>query len=321
MPPARETLQTAAAYVTRNVPTAAPDERAGDARMSLLGRDFECADDVAVIDRGSLVGLVPIERLLAADPGATIAALMDSDPPSVSPSHPQEAVAWKMIRHGESSMPVVDGDEFIGLIPPHAMLSVLLAEHDEDVARLGGYLASTRRARQAAEENVRRRLLHRLPWLVVGLIGAMVSAILVGAFEEEIEKNVLLALFVPAVVYMADAVGTQTEAVLIRAMSAGVSVRDIVRRELAAGAAMGAVVSAAFFPFALVVWGDSAVAASVALALFASCSIATLVAMILPWLFQRLGYDPAFGSGPLATVIQDLLSIAVYFAIAVPLAT
>jgi magnesium transporter len=62
------------------------------------------------------------------------------------------------------------------------------------------------------------------------------------------------------------------------------------------------------------------VALAVSLALVASCSIATVVAMLLPWLFQRLRLDPAFGSGPLATVIQDLLSIAVYFAIAVPIA-
>jgi magnesium transporter len=68
-------------------------------------------------------------------------------------------------------------------------------------------------------------------------------------------------------------------------------------------------------------WGDGGVAAAVALALFASCSIATLVAMALPWLFHRLGRDPAFGSGPLATVLQDLLSIVVYLAIATPLAT
>jgi len=74
------------------------------------------------------------------------------------------------------------------------------------------------------------------------------------------------------------------------------------------------------FP-SLLGWGDGSVAAAVALALFASCSIATLVAMALPWIFQRLGADPAFGSGPLATVIQDLLSIAVYLAIAMPLAT
>jgi magnesium transporter len=100
-----------------------------------------------------------------------------------------------------------------------------------------------------------------------------------------------------------------------------VTVREVARRELATGLAIGLVVAAAFTPFAFVVWGDGRVALAVGLALLASCSIATFVAMLLPWLFQRLGRDPAFGSGPLATVIQDLLSILVYFAVATPMAS
>jgi magnesium transporter len=75
-------------------------------------------------------------------------------------------------------------------------------------------------------------------------------------------------------------------------------------------------IGAAFFPFALVVWDDARIAASVALALGVSCSIATLVAMALPYALSRLGRDPAYGSGPLATVTQDLLSVIVYFAVA-----
>jgi magnesium transporter len=217
-------------------------------------------------------------------------------------------------------MAVVTDGRFVGFIPPSAMLRVLLTQHDQDFARLGGYVAGTSRARLAAEEGVRQRILHRLPWLLLGLLGAMLSAVLVGSFEDELSKNVLLAFFVPGVVYMADAVGTQTEAVLIRGMSAGVPIRAVVRRELVAGLLMGTLLAGLFLPFALLLWGDAGVAAGVALALLASCSIATLVAMALPWLFQRLGYDPAFGSGPLATVIQDLLSITVYFAVAIPLA-
>jgi magnesium transporter len=266
--------------------------------------------------------MVPIERLLTAPADARIAEVMDSDPPVVSPGDDQEVVAWKMVHHAESSMAVVDAEQrFVGLIPPRRMLAVLLAEHDEDLARLGGYLASTSRARRAAEEPIGRRFRHRLPWLLIGLLGAMASAVIVGAFESQLETKVLLAFFLPGVVYMADAVGTQTETVLIRGLSVGVSLRSTVRRELATGALIGVTIAAAFFPFALAVWGEERVAFAVALALFASCSIATLVAMALPWLFQRFGADPAFGSGPLATVIQDILSIAVYFAIATPLVT
>ena len=149
----------------------------------------------------------------------------------------------------------------------------------------------------------------------------MVSAAIVGAFQAELDAKILLAFFVPGIVYMADAVGTQTETILIRGLSSGLTVRSVVRRELITGAIIGVIIGASFFAFALIVWGDASVAAAVGLALVACCSIATLVAMSLPWLFQRLGLDPAFGSGPLATVIQDLLSIAVYLATATAIAT
>jgi magnesium transporter len=314
-------LHIADEHATARVPVARPGDTAGAVRAAIAGNRYDSVGDVAVLESGRLAGIVPIEALIAAPDGARVAELMDADPPVVTPDADQESVAWRMIRRSQSSVAVVGDDgEFRGLVPPYRMLGVMLAEHDEDVARLGGYMASTMRARQAMEEAVPRRFWHRLPWLLVGLAGAMASAAIVGAFEEELEANVLLAVFVPAVVYMADAVGTQTEALLIRGLSVGVSVRRVIRGELTTGAAIGLAVAAAFFPFALAVWGDDSVALAVSLALVASCSIATVVAMLLPWLFQQLRLDPAFGSGPLATVIQDLLSIAVYFAIAVPIA-
>ena len=196
------------------------------------------------------------------------------------------------------------------------MVEVLLAEHDEDLARLGGYLRSTADARHATEERVVTRLGHRLPWLLVGLAGAVMAARLVGAFEAQLERNVLLAFFVPGIVYMADAVGTQTEALVIRGMSVGVRVGGILRRELVTGLLVGVLLGAAFLPVGMLLWHQLDVALAVALALMAACSIATVIAMLLPWLLRRLGRDPAFGSGPLATVIQDLLSLVIYFAVA-----
>ena len=322
MPEAGELLGVAAEHATSRVPVARPGEFVGDVRAALVGQVLDSADDVAVLEGRVLAGVVPIERLLAARADARIADVMDSDPPVVAPGADQEVAAWSTVHRGESSIAVVDAEgRFTGLIPPQRLLAVLLAEHDEDLARLGGYLAGTARARSAAEEDVKRRLWHRLPWLLIGLLGAMASAVIVGAFEDQLEQQVLLAFFVPGVVYMADAVGTQTEAVVIRGLSVGVTVGPIVVRELLTGLTIGLAIGSAFFPFALLVWGDAEVAAAVALALVASCSIATVIAMVLPWAFQRAGSDPAFGSGPLATVIQDLLSITVYLAIATAIAT
>ena len=311
-------LGVAAEYATESVPVARRDERVGEVRGQLVGREFRCAEDVVVLESGRLVGLVSIERLLAAESNAGVEDIMDPDPPKVAPDTDQERAARRMVERHECSLAVVGADgQFLGLIPPYRMLRVLLDEHEEDLARLGGYLVGTARARGAAEEPVAQRLWHRLPWLLVGLLGAMAATAIVGGFEQQLESNVLLAFFIPAVVYMADAVGTQTETVLIRALAAGVTVRSVLRRELLTGLVMGIVIGVAFLAFALVGWGDVEVAVAVALAMFASCSIATLVATALPAAFQRLGKDPAFGSGPLATVFQDLLSITVYLAIVV----
>ena len=314
-------LGLAREHATDSVPTARAKQTVGEVRSSLAGQSFDSASDVAVLDGDELIGLLPMERLLAAEGDTRVPDLMDADPPIAAPDTNREAVAWEMINRGESSAAIVDSQgTFIGLVPPNRMLKVLMTEHDEDVARLGGYLASTDRARQAAEERVTRRLWHRLPWLLVGLVGAIASAGIIGAFEQELDSNVLLAFFIPGVVYMATAIGTQTQTVLIRGFSVGVSLRHVLRRELISGLLLSLAISAAFLPIAAGGWGDTDVALGVTLALFASSIAATLVAIALPWGFERLGADPAFGSGPLATVIQDLVTIGIYFAVAIPIA-
>jgi magnesium transporter len=258
-----------------------------------------------------------MEELFAASDADRIESMMDSDAPFVAPGIDQEVAAWRAVQHGESALAVVDKDgSFTGIIPPHRLLGVLLSEHHEDLARLGGYLKSTRDARITSVEPVLRRFWHRVPWLLVGLFGALAAADIMGRFEAQLRSQVLLAFFVPGVVYLADAVGTQTETVVVRGFSVGVRLRKIMRRELLAGIVIGMALALIAFPLILLRWGDWQVALTVGLSLFAACSTATLAAMGLPSLLVRLGLDPAFGSGPLATVVQDLVSIFVYFAIA-----
>jgi magnesium transporter len=245
---------------------------------------------------------------------------MDRDPPIAKPGLDQEAAAWKAVEHGESSLAVVDEEgKLVGLVPPRRLLAVLLREHEEDMARLGGFMRGSEAARTASQESVALRFWHKLPWLLVGLAGAVFAADLVGAFEGRLEENVTLAFFLPGIVYLADAVGTQTETLVIRGLSLGVPIGRVMRREIVTGLLVGAALGAAFFPIGVLRWDQQDVALAVSLSLVAACSVATIVAMALPALFQRLGRDPAFGSGPLATVVQDLLSIIIYFAIATAL--
>jgi magnesium transporter len=314
-------LGTALSHVTRRIPIATPGDTAGEVRHRLPGQSFDSAADVAVVEGERLVGLVAIERLLAAADEVSVGDIMDDDPPVVAPHVDQEVVAWQMVRHQETSLCVVDeAGRFCGLVPPIRMLAVLLEEHEEDLARLSGVLHETSRARSATEEPVRWRLWHRLPWLLVGLVGAVFAASIVGAYEGQLADQVILAFFIPAVVYLADAVGTQTETVVIRGLSVGVPIKGILGREAITGVVTGLVMAAVFLPVAMLIWGEPRIIAAVGLALLAACSVATIVAMLLPAALTRLNLDPAFGAGPLATVIQDLLSILIYFVIVTGLA-
>jgi magnesium transporter len=158
------------------------------------------------------------------------------------------------VTRGETALAVVDEHgRFLGMIPPQQLLAILLHEHDEDVARLGGFLRSSSQARHALEEPVWRRFAHRVPWLLLGLAGMAVSARIVGAFESALRRDVVVAFFVPGVVYLADAVGTQTETLFVRGLSVGVPMRRVVWRELVTGVLMGLAIAAAFLPLAF--WG------------------------------------------------------------------
>jgi magnesium transporter len=139
-------LEVAAEHATNRVPTAKPGQTAGEVRDATIGSHFESAVNVAALEGEEVVGILSIEALLAADPATRIDAVMDADPPVVEPGVDQEHAAWAMCRRAEASLAVVDSDgRFVGLIPPDRMLAVLLAEHDEDLARIGGYLAGSRR--------------------------------------------------------------------------------------------------------------------------------------------------------------------------------
>jgi magnesium transporter len=306
----------AGSLITTRVPVVEPGEDAGAVWSRLSGTRFDYVDDLAVCLDDRIVGMVRMEDLIAASPNTIIADIMDPEPPVVAPGVDREIVAWKAVQHGEASMAVVDSeDRFIGLIAANRMLRVLLEEHAEDMARLGGYLHSSEAAREATEEPVARRFVHRLPWLLLGLAGSAVAALIVAGFEDRLRSSLSLAYFLPGIVYLADAVGTQTEAVIVRGLSVGASIRTTLRREIITGLLIGLTLSLVAIPLGLATV-DFNVVPVVAISLFAASAVATAVAMTLPILLDRLGTDPAFGSGPLATVLQDLLSIFIYFTVA-----
>ncbi len=313
----RQNFETAVQHACRNVPIVSGTQTIEDVREKLQRSSYESVSHIAVCDRGEFQGILRIEDVFTAAPDDRVELIMDHDAPKVAPGVDQEVAVWHAVRNKEAALSVVDHNgQFVGLILPNQLLAVLLSEHEEDLSRVAGFIKSTSTIREASEEPVKRRFLHRLPWLVLGLVGSLLAADFVGCFETQLQQKVMLAFFIPGIVYLADAVGTQTETIVVRGLSIGVEFRKMLLRELVAGLVIGIALSALAGPLIWWRWQDAEITICVTLSILAACSTATIIAVTLPWLFSRFRLDPAFGTGPLATVIQDLLSILIYFYIA-----
>lgn len=311
--------ESAARYLLAAVPRVHPAQTVEAVLADLRNGHFDCLDIVCVVDdEGSLIGIVPLSGLFGPAADARIDALMMRDAPRVQAHTDQERVASLALHHGLDAMPVVDArGRLIGVVPSNSLLHILRREHVEDIHRLAGIARETRRAREAIESPPLRRLRHRLPWLLIGLVGSMFATFIMTGFESTLSLNPALAFFVPGLVYLADAIGTQTEAVAVRGLSLShASVGALVGGEVRTGLLIGLVLGGLTFPCVWFAFGDPALALAVSLSLLVAGGIATTIGLFLPWLLARMGSDPAYGSGPLATIAQDLLTLLTYFAVA-----
>ncbi len=310
------TAERARGRLSRAVPTASPTERADEVRARAAAGSFETLERVWIVDDGRLVGVVGVQALLGAEPGATMAELQGLAPPAVPPDLDQERVALHALRWRLDAVPVLNGDRFVGVVPARTLLRVLHREHVEDLHRLAGITREQHEVDRAFEEPPGRYARHRLPWLVVGLAGSLLASLMMGRYEATLRGEIAAAYFVPGIVYLADAVGTQTETLVIRGLSrAHVPLGRVVLRELGTGVWLGVVLGGLAAPLVALGWGSVPLAAAVGVSIAIACSVATSVGMALPWALSALGVDPAFGSGPLATIVQDVLSIVVYLTV------
>ena len=313
----RARRETVGSHVASAV-LARPGETASAVLARLAAEKPASVELVLVTGKDSrLVGVVPIARLFAAPAGETLAKIAERNFPAVTTDTDQEHAASAALHHGVDALPVVDAEgRALGVMPAQALLQVLRREHVEDLHRLAGIQREAAQARHAIEDPPLRRARHRLPWLAVGLAGSALATAAMASFESTLRATIAVAFFVPAIVYLADAIGTQTEAIAVRRLSlTRRGIGHLLSGELRTGMLLGATLGiASFFPVWLV-FGDPRLAAAVATAIFTAGTMAAGLGLLLPWWIARSGRDPAFGSGPLATVIQDILSLLVYFGV------
>lgn len=313
-------MQTVVELMTKLVPRAGANETAGAALERLRELHPKEASHLYLVDEdATLVGQVPIEKLVAAAPGTLLDNLRGAPPIEVLPDENAETAALLAVERHDADVAVVDQErKLLGAVPIGRLLALLHEEHVDDMLRRADVGAAHPAPTEAHETLMAFRA--RTPWLALGLAGGMLTGGVASFFEEPLQREVTLAFFLPLVVYMADAVGTQTETVLVRRMAYGpVALLKQLGREGALGVLMGLAIGGLAW-LGLWLWdGRGRMAMVIGLTILCSSIVATLVASLLPWGLERTGVDPALASGPMATVFQDLLSVAIYLGIATAL--
>jgi magnesium transporter len=265
-------------------------------------------------DEGRLEGIVRINDLFA-DGDRRIGEIMEPEHAAVRIDDDQEEIAMLAMQLDMIAVPVVDNDsKLIGAVPPEALFRILRAEHMEDLQRLAGIASHDQGPVVALNAPLYDRFRRRLPWLVFGLLASSIITFVMAGFEQALSANIAVAFFVPALVYIAGAIGTQAVSVAVRGLSAdNISIATLLRDELIIGMAIGASLGLISFVLVFLAFGDAALALAVGLAVLMGGTVSAVVGFGLPWVFKHFGSDPALGSGPMCTIIQDVTSLSVYF--------
>ena len=307
--------------VLTDVPICTRSSKAGEVVAHLTDKrhDFKTVSYIYVLEDKKLIGVVSIKELLRANADTPIAKIMETKVVVTHPGATLERAAITAIARSIKVVPVVDRQGiFMGVIGTDIILQTLHHEHTEDLLRIGGIqIVEQRHILEMVGDKARHLISVRTPWLVIGLIGGFVSTGVVSYFEDLLSNNVALAFFMPLVVYMSSAVGTQAQTIFIRASTIKkIDLPAYIFKELVVDGALAAILGTLLIIFAILFTKSIGFAIAVGIAMAIAIMLAGLVAILIPCLLMRLKKDPAIGAGPFGTVIQDILSLVVYFLVA-----
>jgi magnesium transporter len=263
-----------------------------------------------------LVGVVSLRRLITAPPTARLEEFMDRDVFYVEASADKEEAARLMARYDVLSLPVVDqAGHLLGRITHDDLVDVLEEEATEDIYRLGGVTEE-----QPPDVPLPSALRSRLPWLVLNLGTAMVSAAVLSFFEGTIARVAVLAAFFPIVAGVTGSAGTQTLTVTVRGLALGeLDPEDGIRtlgRELMIGLTNGLTVGVLVAIIALIWKGTPILGVVVGVAILLNMLGAAVAGVLVPLSMHLLKVDPALASPILVTTATDTLGYLIYLGFA-----
>lgn len=307
---------------TAAVPTCTKESLVGSVLETIKAhaRIFDSIGYIYVLEQKVLVGVFSIHELLSAQSTQHVSSIMTSNVAFVHIHTDREHVADMALAQSIKAVPVVaDNGEFLGVVLSDSILHIFNEEHTDYLYKSTGIrpVGDTFHTDLSLLGQVRTRT----PWLFLGLIGGIFAAIIIEFFEETIATEIAIAAFIPAIVYIADAVGNQTEMLIVRALSKPdkISILKYLWREWRIGFVISILLSIAICVMSYVWIQDVRVSVILGISVILTVWFSMTVTVLLPWVFNTLKYDPAIASGPLATVICDISSVTIYLLIAAAL--
>jgi magnesium transporter len=309
--------------MSTNVPLATMEQTLGDVQDMLQGSvsAHESINYIYVVDETrKLAGILSIKDLYRHTHTTKVSTVAKKDSiVTVKATTDQERVAYLALQHNIKAIPVVDHEHhFLGVIPSDTILTILYKETHEDLLRLSGVHHHKSMFDNVLTLSLWDSFKHRIPWLFVGLLGGLLAAKFIQLFEGTLEQNLVLTAFVPLVVYMSSAVGTQMGGFMIRdlAIVHQLPFAKYFYRQFLITLAMALCFSVLLFVVTSLFYGSVVLSVVLGVSLFVSIISSIFTGLVIPEFFSLLKMDPANASGPIATIIQDLLTIVIYFSVA-----
>jgi magnesium transporter len=274
---------------------------------------------IYVVDnKQHLLGRVSLKKIILASSDTKIADIYEPELISVPTHLDEEEVAEIMRRYDLESIPVVNAkNKLVGRITVDDILDVIREQSEEDMQAMTGISADVEES-----DSIFRISKARLPWLLIGVIGGLMGAKIIGFFEDGLSKYIALASFIPLVAATGGNVGIQSSSLVVQTLASKSVFDDTPWERFVKGfliALLNGVVLG-LFVFAVVkfIYGfDAIFGFTIGLAMFCVVLLASFMGTVTPLVLNRFGINPAIASGPFITTANDLIGLAVYFGVAV----
>ncbi|MCS7123105.1 MAG: magnesium transporter [Candidatus Aenigmarchaeota archaeon] len=315
--------KTAGSQMITAVPTVKIGVTVNDLRRIILKNTkiFDTIDYIYVVDKNNVLsGVISIKELLSASENIKVEKLMKKNIVYVYPYTPQERVVYLALSNGIKAVPVVDKEKhFLGIVPYDTILRIFNEEVGEDIFRFGGIMFHRdEKGISMITTSTLTMVKSRLPWLILGVIGGIVAASIVSIFENTLATLLALAAFIPSMVYLTDAAGTQSEALIIRAMALNpkISIKTYLIREFKVAFFLALICGLILSLISGIGWKNLLLGSIVGVSMFLGMWAGILISTLLPIFFKKINIDPAAASGPFATLLSDITTLTIYFVVA-----